>query len=127
MLPSDGRRSPMSRVRRIVVEVAVPPVLAAVLVVLIHPMPYRIEQILLGFPALVFAAYGFAFLPCLAYTAAMELWFLKGMHERCGSICTAGVSSLLGLAAGYLIQLLIPGGGMTLLPIGALDGLVVGA
>ncbi len=122
-----GRRPPLRKLHRIIVEIALPPPLAVVIVLVSHPRSYRAEDILTGLPALLFAAYAFALLPCLAYAAVMELWFAKGIQDRCGPLCTAGVSSLLGTGAGYVIQLLIPGGGIVLLPIGALDGMLVGA
>jgi len=117
----------MSRVHRVLIEVGLPPPVAAVLLVATSPRPYGLSDVLIGFPVLVATAYGLAFVPCVAYAAAMEFWFAGGMRERSGWVCTAGISSLLGLAVGCLIDWLIQGGGKALLLIGAADGLLVGA
>jgi hypothetical protein len=111
----------------VVVELVAPPLIASVLLILAHPKSSGIGDILLGFPALLAAAYGLGVLPCLAYAAAMECWFAAGMRQRCGFLCTVVASCLLGMGAGYVVQLLIPGGGLSLWPLAALDGLLVGS
>ena len=116
----------MSKLHRIVVEVAVPPLLAVFLLVVIHPGSNSIQDILIGFPAFVVIAYAFGILPCLGYAAAMEFWFAKGLQERCGRICTVGLSTMIGFVAGYVVQTLVVGGAMILVSIGGLVGLIVG-
>lgn len=116
----------MSRKQRVIVEIAVPPLLAAMLLVVTSQRSHRVLDILVGFPALVALAYALAFAPCVGYAAAMEFWFEKGMQERCGWTGTAGLSSVLGLAIGNLIGWLVQGGQGAFSLIGALDGVIVG-
>jgi hypothetical protein len=117
----------MSRIHRILVEVLAPPLLASALVLATGHNSYGVGEILIGIPVFVFAAYAFAILPCVGYALLMEFWFAKGLASRCGLVCTATMSAAFGAVSGLLIHLLIPGGAMNLVPIGALDGLVVGS
>ena len=107
------------------IEILAPPLLAA-LVISVNKPGEDILDILLGFPVFVLAAYMYGVPPSVAYAVLMEFWFGMGLHERCGRICTVGLSSMLGMGAGYLIQLIIPGGGMPLFPVGGLIGLLIG-
>lgn len=117
----------MTRRWRITIELGVPPLLAAILLVVTSPTPsYGIAEILIGFPALVATAYVFGILPCSVYAVLMEFWFEKGFNRRCGWLSTAILSSLIGGCAGFLIQLVVPGGLIELVPIGFIAGLTVG-
>jgi hypothetical protein len=106
-----------------------PPPLAAFLIVVTGcNTSDGFYDILRGFLPFVLAAYSFGILPSILYVCAMEFWFQKGLHARCGLLCTVGLSSLLGIGAGFLIQLvIIQGLEITyFLSIGALVGAMIG-
>jgi hypothetical protein len=89
----------MSKNRRRVVEVVAPPFVAAMIMV---PGDRASEWYMLiaGFFPFMLFAYSFGIIPSVIYALAMELWFHARLHERCGLVCTIGVSGLLGLGAG---------------------------
>jgi len=88
--------------RRIVTELFAPPFLAALVEASLAFGKEPLSDILGGFiPTLQFA-YVFGIVPAILYTAVMELWFRLGFRARCGLLCTAGLSGLLGVGAGYL-------------------------
>jgi hypothetical protein len=118
----------MSRTRRVTIEVLVPPLLATFIVAIWQGKHFadNIQQAIIGFPVFVFFAYIYGILPCIGYAALMELWFSKGFNNGHSWIYTTTLSTLFGLTAGFLIQLLIPGGFMMLMPVGGVDGFLVG-
>jgi hypothetical protein len=123
----------MSQKQRILIELLTPPFLATLWLVVISWKAETISSVLLGFLPLLLFAYLFGIIPALLYTFAMERWFRSGLRVRFAWLCTAGLSALLGAAAGFLaaafgagIGFLIPSDCLHFLRIGAVVGLLIG-
>ena len=124
----------MKNPKRILVELLAPPLLAAVWVMIFSSHDSEtLSDYLIGGPVLIMFSYVFGILPAGIYTFAMELWFRFGLRSRCGLICTVGLSSFLGAAAGFLsagigalLGFLIPMDCRHFALIGAVIGLLVG-
>ena len=117
----------MNRKQRILIEIFSPPLLGAAIFTVGGFGSDTLVDRIMFFPFFLVFAYLYGILPTAAYAAVMELWFTQRLHIRCGLLGTTVVSSLLGLGAGFLIQLMAQGAKISsLLPIGALVGLVIG-
>jgi len=92
----------MSRHARILTELFAPPFLAILVKAILACGKEPLLDILIGFIPMLKFAYVFGIIPAFLYTVAMELWFQLGLRARCGLLCTAGLSGLLGIGAGYL-------------------------
>ena len=119
----------MDRLQRILIEMFAPPFLGACMVMVRPSAADNFHERFFGFLPLVVAAYTFAIIPSLLYTAAMELWFWLGLRARCGLLCTVIVSAALGCGAGLAIEYVIDGQQIlstVFLREGALVGLLIG-
>lgn len=129
IMPSGIQRSCniMTRSRRLLIEILIPPLLGAIIVACSGRTADNAWHIIFGFPAFLMFAYAFGIVPSAIYAAAMEFWFKKGCHYRYGLVSTVVFSALLGLGAGFGIQFLIQGVGITyFLFVGLVVGLIVG-
>ena len=92
-------------------ELLIPPLLATALMVVASLPAWSfgdslIESVIafpIGCVGLLFFAYLFSATPSLIYTLVMEVWYRAGLNARFGYFCTAGLSSLLGAGAGFLV------------------------
>jgi len=117
----------MNRSKRLLHEIMIPPLLGAVIVACSGLTPDDALHTIFGFPAFLLFAYGYGIIPSLVYAGAMEVWFRKGFHDKLGLASTMVFSGLLGVIAGFGIQLLVQGVGVTyLLFVGLAVGLMVG-
>jgi hypothetical protein len=130
---STDQRALTSADQRILTELLTPPLLAAFLVVIFLTISGQngdgVLKTIIYFPGFVCVAYWFGLIPSLLYTIVMEFWSRKGLHARCGLLCTVGLSSLLGTGAALLLHLVVQDYGFGIrifLPLGASVGCLTG-
>ena len=122
----------MNKLRRLLVELLAPPLLAAVALVAASFKQETLADVLFGFFPLVVAAYLLGFIPSLLCTGSMELWFCSGLCVRFGFLSTLLLSACLGAGAGLLSAVLGTRLGCSeadylyLLQLGAFIGLLTG-
>ena len=119
----------MKQYHRVFIEVLAPPFLGACMVMVRPSAADNFHERFFGFLPLVVAAYTFAIIPSLLYTAVMELWFWLGLRARCGLLCTVVFSAAIGCGAGFMIEYVIDFQQIlstVFLWIGALVGLLIG-
>jgi len=117
----------MNPTRRFLVEILIPPLLGAIIVACSGRTADDVLHLIFGFPAFLIFAYAYGIVPSTVYAAVMEVWFRRGYHYRYGLASTVILSALLGLGAGFGIQLAVQGTGTTyFLLVGLVVGLMIG-
>lgn len=113
---------------RICVEIGAPAPIAVVMICALGCTPDKVGDVLLGLPNILAIAYAFAFIPSVVFAFLMEMWFGYRMQFRCGALATIGLSMTLVAGIGYVVQILLSNEATIsyFVPIGALDGLVIG-
>jgi hypothetical protein len=121
----------MSRNHRIVIQLLGPPFIATIITAMIAGAADSLIYRLAGFPVLLAFSYLYGIVPSAIYTAIMELWFENGYCSKYGLTITVALSGVLGLGAGFFVELLshplTQSGWITcLLPVGFIAGVIVG-
>jgi hypothetical protein len=108
----------MSNSHRMLFEMLVPPLLAAAFLA-VHSILIGADTIgmsILGFIPFLLILYLLGTIPSLIYMGVMECWFRKGMHKRCGLLCTVILSAAAGWGAAFLSGLIALGMGFLFKP-----------
>ncbi len=96
----------MKQTQRVLIEIFMPPLLAAIIIVVGGYTSDSLTDIILGFPAFLGFSYVFGIIPSLLYAFMMEIWFRKKLHEKLGISATVLFSLLLGSLAGLSVFIL---------------------